>query len=137
MEILRQLFLGWWRTSPKMVERKAFYKDVQSLVTLAPNCVKSGLMPTVEGAMQLYSKALELFHLLRWILAVLICRVATPDLLVSPYAGGVPVHHVPHSNQEDEISLTIGVLNPGRCGLTGLNTNTLLLWRLWAIEEQQ
>ena len=56
----------------------------------------------------------------------------------SPLSGGIPVSHVAQLQNRNQQACVfeqfgIGIINPGRCGLSSLGGESVLWWRLWDI----
>ena len=61
---------------------------------------------------------------------------AAKVIVQSPLAGGIPFEHVRQlRNTMSRVTsmdvVGIGILNPGRCGFSTIDGNTVLWWRLW------
>ena len=65
---------------------------------------------------------------------------STKVYIQSPFTGGVPVDHIQQATSNFTSPslfshLGIGILNPGRCGLSSLDGTSVLWWRLWEIVQ--
>eukprot|EP00438_Fugacium_kawagutii_P003600 Skav221608 [mRNA] locus=scaffold1698:941151:944102:- [translate_table: standard] len=102
-------------------------------MTIAPALVAAGTSRVHRSAFKLLEFALSLMRLLKFMLSLLPMGHEDSSLVVSPYAGNIPMEQAPQVDDADCVRLTVGSLNPGRSGLANIGNNTLLEWRLWAI----
>eukprot|EP00438_Fugacium_kawagutii_P022998 Skav216831 [mRNA] locus=scaffold2314:154251:166537:+ [translate_table: standard] len=102
-------------------------------MTIAPALVAAGTSRVHRSAFKLLEFALSLMRLLKFMLSLLPMRHEDSSLVVSPYAGNIPMEQAPQVDDADCVRLTVGSLNPGRSGLANIGNNALLEWRLWAI----
>ena len=131
MELLRTLFSSWVASSPRPVEVKAAFQDVEALQQLAPMNPQSichiakGSIPQLKLFSNLVS---ELKGMLRHVSGRLRQLSQASNLVTSPWVGGV--ESVSTGPDTLEQPLRVGSLNPGRSGLLALATNEILWWRL-------
>lgn len=133
MNSLQAIFHEWLQSNPRRREKQAFVKDIRSLVTNAPSLVAAGSPRVHRSATKLLEFAVGLMRLLKFMLSFLPMTHEASSLVVSPFAGNIPLEQALAGEDEDKVFLAIGALNPGRSGLANIGNNALLEWRLWAI----
>ena len=116
----------------------AALRDCQALLASAPRGLRDILPADSEHADTVRMSIEDTVQFVNDELLSLFRHRASRSLVASPYAGGVNfsdfdesvVASGPASVADDVV---VGVLNPGRLGLSTLGTDQVLWWRLWSI----
>ncbi|CAE8699927.1 unnamed protein product, partial [Polarella glacialis] len=118
------------------MERAAFVKDVQALITTPPQLPARLNPQEAEVALDLLAHTRTLLHFLKHdCVQVLQQHSSAQIVLSSPYAGGCQVNEVGsmYDAGVKHSHITVATLNPGRTGFSQLGSDSLLHWRLWAV----
>jgi hypothetical protein len=136
IHVLTTVLHSWLLNGPRKMERAAFVKDVQALITTAPQLPARLNPQEAEVALDLLAHTRTLLHFLKHDCVQVLQQHSSAEIVLSsPYAGGCQVNEVGsmYDAGVKHSHITVATLNPGRTGFSQLGSDSLLHWRLWAV----